>query len=252
MKAIVILMVLTTQVGFTQYLVSPFKVDDYHQIDSFNFTNQKNSNNDIRLNVLGYSTAKEKKKVELAVLYSLLVPGMGELYAENYQTGKYFTIAEGALWITVGSFLLNGSWLRDDARRFALQHAQLNGLENDDQYFIDVGNFRNVYTFNEQVLRDRDPHKIYDPTLHYWNWDDDVNRENYRDIRIAGEKAFNNAQFVIAAIAINHVASAINAARLTYSYNENAEQADSFSIHASVMGGIFSPHGIRLSLAKKF
>lgn len=252
MKTIIILIALTTQVAFTQYFVSPSEVNVGNQMGSFSFNDQKNSNRGIKSDALGYSNGKEKKSIELAVLYSLLVPGMGELYVENYQTGKYFTIAEGALWITVGSFLLNGGWLRDDARRYALQHAQLNGLENDDQYFIDIGNFRNVYTYNEQVLRDRDPHKLYDPISHYWNWDGDVNRESYRDLRIASEKAYNNAQFVIAAIAINHIASAINAARLTYSYNEDVEQAESFSLHASVMGGLFSPHGVRLSLVKKF
>src|SRR4030067_702992 len=40
----------------------------------------------------------EKKKPILGILYSLLLPGMGELYADSYSSGKYFTVAEGALW----------------------------------------------------------------------------------------------------------------------------------------------------------
>ena len=43
----------------------------------------------------------EKKSVGLGIIYSLLLPGMGELYADAYNTGKYFTIADGVLWGTL-------------------------------------------------------------------------------------------------------------------------------------------------------
>ena len=40
----------------------------------------------------------QKKNTGLAILYSALLPGMGELYAGDYSSGKYFTIADGVLW----------------------------------------------------------------------------------------------------------------------------------------------------------
>ena len=43
----------------------------------------------------------QKKKTGLAIIYSLLLPGMGELYAGDYSSGKYFTIADGVLWGTL-------------------------------------------------------------------------------------------------------------------------------------------------------
>jgi hypothetical protein len=36
-----------------------------------------------------------KKSAGLAALYSLVLPGMGELYAEGFSSGKYFLLAEG-------------------------------------------------------------------------------------------------------------------------------------------------------------
>ncbi len=45
------------------------------------------------------AAAPSKKSVGLAAIYSLLLPGMGELYAEGFSSGKYFLIAEGVLWL---------------------------------------------------------------------------------------------------------------------------------------------------------
>ena len=43
------------------------------------------------------SSRGEKKAVGLAVVYSLVLPGMGELYADGFSSGKYFLIAEGVV-----------------------------------------------------------------------------------------------------------------------------------------------------------
>ncbi|MBI4546753.1 MAG: hypothetical protein HY707_02145 [Ignavibacteriae bacterium] len=198
-------------------------------------------------------TSPEKKSVGMAVLYSLLLPGMGELYAGNYSTGKYFTIVEGALWLTLGSLHWYATWLQDDARRFAVQHAQISLDGKGDQYFVDIGNFASVYKYNEAVLRGRDDFKVYDPTSSfYWNWGNDLNRETYRELRVASDERFNDTRFVAAAIGVNHLISAINAARLTISHNKNIAKSDELYIRANVIGGIAHPHGIAISVSKNF
>jgi len=54
---------------------------------------------------LGYSDFSESKKsVVLAVVASLILPGMGELYAGSFESGKYNLIAEGGLWLTYSGF----------------------------------------------------------------------------------------------------------------------------------------------------
>ena len=156
----------------------------------------------------------ERKKPALAAIYSLLVPGMGEVYAENFSSGKYFLIAEGALWLTFTTFEVYGNSLRDDSRSYATAHAGVNGAGKDDQFFIDIGNFLNTNAYNEKQLRDRQPDLLYDPAAGYnWQWESDAMRAEYRTERIRSEQMYNNKKFVVAAIIINHVASAINAAR---------------------------------------
>jgi hypothetical protein len=196
----------------------------------------------------------KKKSTGLAAIYSLLLPGMGELYADGFESGKYFLIAEGALWLTYASFEVYGNQLRDDSRSFAQAHAGILPSGKEDQYFVDIGNFLDVREFNENKLRDREPERLYDPLSAYaWHWDSDVSRATYREQRIASENMYNNKKFVVAAILINHVGSAINAVRSAIIHNKAMNDAvGSLDIRADVMGGWIHPHGIMLTMTKKF
>jgi hypothetical protein len=199
------------------------------------------------------NSSGEKKSVALAAVYSLVLPGMGELYVGSYGTGKYFTIAEGALWIGWGGMQWYGNWLQNDAHEFAAQHAQTSPEGKDDQYFIDIGNFKNVYVYNEQILRGRDVFGTYDPmSSYYWQWDTDANREQYRQLRVSSDEVFNNSRFVIAAIGVNHLLSAINAGRLAISHNKSIDEASTIDIHANVIGTFAHPNGIMLTVTKSF
>jgi hypothetical protein len=193
----------------------------------------------------------QKKSVGLAAVYSLLLPGMGELYAEGFSSGKYFLLAEGVLWLTFASFEIYGNSLQEDARAFAVANAGVDPAGKDDQYFVDIGNFMNVREFNEKQARDREPDRIYTPAAAYaWQWQTDAERAQYRDVRIKSEEMWNNKKFVVAAILINHVASAINAGRSAVAYNKAMDSGLSF--RADVLGGLGNPHGVLLTVTKPF
>ena len=195
----------------------------------------------------------ETKSVATAVLYSLLLPGMGELYVGNYSTGKYFTIAEGVLWVTLGSVHWYATWLQNDARSFAIQNAHIGTPRDDDQYYIDLGNFISSAAYDEQAGRDRQYFKIYGTTSPYrWQWDSPELREQYRQLRVSSDEMFNNTRFVAAAIGVNHVISAINAARVAISHNKNVDEVGMIDIHADVIGGLAQPSGIVISFTKHF
>ena len=195
-----------------------------------------------------------KKSAATAILYSLIVPGMGELYVDGFDNGKYSLIAEGGLWLTYFSFRQYGGWLQDDARRFAALHAGADISGKNDQFFVDVSNFQDTYDYNEKKLRDRTPDKLYDPTgSYYWNWDSDVHRLEFRSQRVASTKVLSNAGFIIGAIVVNHIISAINAARLTRIYNNRLdEDMGAWWIESSLINQGAKPDGIQLTLVKKF
>jgi hypothetical protein len=147
-----------------------------------------------------------------------------------------------------------GNQLRDDSRAFAVSRAGVDPSGKDDQYFVDVGNFLSLHDYNEKQLRDRELENVYDPTAGYdWQWDSDASRATYRDERISSETMYNNKKFVVAAILVNHVASAINAVRSAISYNSAIDEAlGDLSIRADVLGGIAQPHGLRVTISRSF
>ncbi|MBA4311764.1 MAG: hypothetical protein C0417_03945 [Chlorobiaceae bacterium] len=238
MKFIAVLLFLTTTVSaqITQFIYQP-----------------KNEEKPIPIMQSGSIIDAGNKSVTLAALYSFLLPGMGELYVGNYSTGKYFTATEGLLWMTLIGFDRYGTWVRNDARDYAVQHAGILLIGQDDQYFVDIGDYASVQDYNTDMLRKRDLAKLYDERYPVgWNWDSKLNREHYRDLRVSSDQAFNNVSFVIAAIGINHLVSAVNAVLSARSHNNNIQTSSSIDINTRVIGGINNPQGIMISLSKCF
>lgn len=195
-----------------------------------------------------------KKSSATAVLYSLLLPGMGELYADGFDEGRYSLIAEGGLWLTYLSFRQYGTWIQNDARNYASVHAGAATAGKDDQYFVNVGNFNDTYEYNEKQLRDRELVKVYNVnTGYYWKWDSDANRREYRAMRVSSERVLNNSQFVIATIVVNRIISAINAARLVREYNSRStEEIGSWQLESSLLHSGLKPDGLWINIVHRF
>ncbi len=197
----------------------------------------------------GQSAApSEEKSVFLAVGLSLVLPGMGELYADNFGTGKYFLMADGVLWLTYTGLSLSSTWVQDDADVYMTQHAGASPDGRDDQFRVNVGNYMTVYEYNEAKLRAREYAQLYDPAVQYWNWDAEANRGAYRDLRITSDKLERNATFVIGALVVNRLISAFVAGRSAAAYNERLRESSSWNLGARVIGGPLNPHGIELRL----
>ncbi len=197
--------------------------------------------------------AHESKSVLKAVVLSLLVPGMGELYAGRFDVGRYMVISESGLWITYGGFRVYGGLVRDDGRDFAKVHAQIDPVGKSGQFYVDIGNFCDVYEYNEKQLRDREIQKLYDPNgAFFWRWDTDRSRLRYRDLRVSSDAVFNNSRFVIGAVIVNHLVSALNAARHTLAHNRGSDGDLAFDVRATVLGGLGHADGVALTVTKSF
>jgi hypothetical protein len=161
-----------------------------------------------------------KKSPFLAVVFSLIVPGAGEYYANRFDVGKYSFAGEVGLWLLYSGMETHGYQVRNDGRSFARLHAGFNDENKNDDYYVAVSNFMNTYEYNDKQLRDRDSKSLYDPTsIMAWQWDSDANRKKFRDMRVSADNVLNNTKFVAIAMVANRVFSAINAARLTSKYN---------------------------------
>jgi hypothetical protein len=162
---------------------------------------------------------ESRKSVTLAVVLSAILPGAGELYAGNFESGKYSLIAEAGIWLTYGGFQTHGNWVRQDARLFAAQHAHANLNSKDDKFDVDIGNFISQSEYNDARLRNREYDLMYTDPSYNWHWDSDNNRSQFKNERIRSDEIYQNARFVLIAAVVNRVFSAFSSGRAVSANN---------------------------------
>lgn len=194
-----------------------------------------------------------KKSSAKAILYSLLLPGMGELYAGNYESGKYFTIAEGVLWGTYAGMAIYSNWRKDNYKSFAATRGGVNVDGKDADYFANIGDYVSIDDYNHQMSLDREYKKIYSSPDYNWNWGTQNVRSEYRLMWISSEKAHNNLRFAVGGMLINRVISAINAVRLVRRHNKNLEQTSTgWNISVGVNPYAYAPAEVSLNFRANF
>ena len=193
----------------------------------------------------------KKKNTGLAIVYSLLLPGMGELYAESYESGKYFTIAEGALWGAYIGINTYGNWQKDRYKSFAVANGNVDPQGKDDEYFATISEYLNIEQYNNEKALERNFTEMLDENKYFWKWTSE-DRKAYRSMWVSSEQSFNNLRFVVGALIINRIASAINAVRLVSAFNKRQAEDLSWNISAGVENTINLPNHITINFRKSF
>jgi hypothetical protein len=188
-----------------------------------------------------------RKNPGLAILYSLLLPGMGELYADRYDTGVYFTIADGVLWGALAGFNIYGNWQEKNYRAFAESNGGVTLAGKESSYFAVISSYISVDEYNTIQELNREFSKVYDPVKFYWDWKSNDRRREYREMWSSSESAFNNVRFAAGALILNRLISAINAVRLVSAYNKDLEQELSWNIYFSVQNKSTLPQSFNLN-----
>jgi hypothetical protein len=215
--------------------------------------NAANSFKNSSLKSESFSSYQEqnKKSPGLAIIYSLLIPGMGELYAGSYSSGKYFTIAEGVLWATYAGFNAYGNWQKDNYKSFAASSGGVINVNKNDDYYANVGLYLSITDYNNAQALNGNFSAMYDQKTFYWNWTD-VNRKTYRGMWLSSQNAFNDLRFIVGAMILNRVISAINAVRLVAKYNKNLEQNVGWNISVGVINRRNITSGLNLNFQTQF
>lgn len=167
------------------------------------------------LRTLGQSSdsgLKASKPGGEAFIKSLLVPGWGQLSQGRRGAATAFITAEALLfgaWLGLRTY---ADWLEDDYIAMARQHAGVVG-SHDHEFYIDIGNWSNEREFNEARIRDRWFDRIYWDLDDRWQWDSEQSRLHFKSVRIASDQARQNAVLFAGGMLLNHLLSAIDAAR---------------------------------------
>jgi hypothetical protein len=248
MKKIPLLFLIFSIPLFSQS-ISTSKILNLRNVVSNSFNNSQN------LSGVSSIQVNEKKNAGLAIIYSLLLPGMGELYAGSYSSGKYFTIAEGALWATYFGFNAYGNWQKDNYKSFAAANGGVNNIGKNSDYYANVGLYTSINEYNNTQAFDRNFAAMYNPEQYYWNWTGQ-DRKTYRNMWLSSENAFNNLRFVVGAMILNRIISAINAVRLVSRYNKSIDKSASKGVEWNLSVGLLNrlnvPSGLTVNFQTQF
>lgn len=209
-------------------------------------SSEKNS-----FSIFNEQPSMKKKNTGLAIIYSLLLPGMGELYADSYSSGKYFTIAEGALWITYFGINMYGNWQKDRYKSFAASNGVVTEGKDED-YFAIISEYNSIDDFNNEQALNREFTEMLDPENYHWSWDSNIERRTYRNMWVSSEQAYNNLRFVVGALILNRVISAINAVRITARHNKRVQESLSWNVSVGLVRQMNLPAGIGVNFQTSF
>ena len=227
MKNILILLLILSAQIFSQVEEQSFysfKQQAISEISKINDIDQQITLDDV----------KQKKSPGLAIIYSLLLPGMGELYADAYDSGVYFTVADGVLWGTYIGMNVYGNWQKDRYISYAQTNADITTENKDDDYYATISEYLSIDQYNDQKAFERNFDEMYNTEQYFWKWNTSEERKTYRNMWVSSEQTFNDVRFVVWGLLLNRVISAINAVRLVSRYNNNLSQEVSWTVSLGV------------------
>ena len=194
----------------------------------------------------------QKKKPGLAIIYSALLPGMGELYAGGYSSGKYFTIADGILWGGLIGVTAYANNQEENYKSFAATNGGADPNGKDAKYFGNIGNYLDIYQYNYRQELDRNFEDVYDSETHYWKWSNQEQRSEYREMWKSSETAYNNTRFIVGALILNRIASVINAIRLVNAHNKNLKKELGWEVSFNYSNSITRPNNLSMNFITTF
>ena len=176
---------------------------------------------------------KHKKSARKAFFLSLLVPGSGEYYVGQKGYTKGFVAAEAVIWSAALFNKYKGDIWRRDYIAYAAQQAGSNPGRDDDFYYQNVYEWPNSYWYNEDLVRQARELFPYDPAAQQayvadklysaedsWEWKDENQWYYYKGLRVKSRNALHRVSYSVGASLLNHMLSAVNAARLAKRFNK--------------------------------
>ena len=192
-----------------------------------------------------------KKNNGLAIIFSAILPGMGELYADGYSSGKYFTITDGVLWGGLIGVSAYAKHQEENYRSYAESFGNVNLTGKNDKYFADISSYLSVYEYNhiKDLERSKD---IYNETSYYWKWSGQEARREYRSMWKSSETANNSTRFIVGALILNRVASVINAIRLVHKYNNKLKAELGWDVSFNYSNTFSEPDKLSMNFRTSF
>jgi hypothetical protein len=213
--------------------------------------NTNSSQKKLSINTSVNSIAQSKKSPALALLFSVIIPGAGHYYINRMDVGKYFFGADVAFWLGWATLDVYGNAVNDDAVTYSVQHAKVSDPDGkNDDYFANVGNYNNIYEYNNQLLLQGQFGSLYDVNTYFWDWDNVNNRDIFESQRKSSERILNSRIVFGSLLIANRVVAGISAYLLT---NKENKKSTSLNIEPEFLyKDDYSFDGVKINLSKNF
>jgi len=197
-----------------------------------------------------------------AMIYSALIPGLGELYTHNYTKAGIFFASDIAIALSYFRFKNENDWAIKSYQQFALVKAGVQ-LHSSNEHYQLVQNFLSRESYNAYIIRyyrnyylvyKHDPDTYEEKLDEYlipedqdWNWETEKDLKKFRDMRQEQRNLETYAKLTVAATIMNHLISIIDSAVSARLYNKNLSRSNRLSITPD-----FTKNGFKLNYEIKF
>lgn len=175
-----------------------------------------------------------------AMLYSLLLPGLGQQYAGRVERARLSYVIEGAIWTSFAVFRLQSAAQKDRFIEYAQRVGSVNPSGKDDEYWRLIANYErsegDAGSANEFVRRqaralypdDRAAQQAYEQANGYfgdmaWDWQTSDNLVRYKQLRSRSIDSHDRGRYSIALALVHRVISVIDVARIARIENRAEE-----------------------------
>lgn len=184
----------------------------------------------------GREAPKSKGK---ALMYSLLLPGLGHYYAGDVRGARTFFAVEASVWTAFVVFEVQGRLREEGYEDFAQAFAGIAGNNHSDDYYAVISEY-DSWTDYERAVKTEGRFALYPEgdaamleayfienrvsDFEPWEWESSDVRRDYRSIRSASKRSYRRAVYSVAVAAVNRVASAFFAIKATNDANDRMEE----------------------------
>ncbi len=160
-----------------------------------------------------------------AMLYSLLLPGLGEYQAGSTLRAKAFFALEAGIWTSFAVLRTQGHLREERYKNFAVQFAGITGTNHSDEYYKTIGQYDSSYDY-ETEFKAEGRVEIWPDVGYYaleayylenrisdfeeWAWSSFDRRVDYRAMRSSSRLSYRRSLYMVAAAAANRIASAVS------------------------------------------
>jgi hypothetical protein len=164
--------------------------------------------------------------LERAVLYSLLLPGLGDYYAGRTYRARAFFVVEAAVWTSFVVFRSQGHLREENYKDFVVRFAGVSSKNHTDDFYKTIGLYDSSDDY-EAEFKAEGRFELYPDVGYYaleryylenriddfeeWAWSSSERRIDFREMRSSSRLAYRRSWYMVAAAAANRVMSAISA-----------------------------------------